>query len=169
LSDVNLRWSPVDGFEGSAGATLAVPAWERLGGLDVRLAGDGGLAIDAGIFRAGSEAPWAGLSARLGPDPFRDPTLAGNLILDAPLDAVVTTAGLPDVRLTGRPELGGTLGDPTLAGDIALEGAITATGTVAYDGGSARLALAGNEVTATAEWRAGRWEAQGSLDGLDLQ
>src|SRR5690606_30245430 len=124
----------VDGFEGSAGATLAVPAWERLGGLDVRLAGNGGLAIDAGIFRAGAEAPWAGLSARLGPDPFRDPTLRGNLILDAPLDAFLTTAGLPEVRLTGRPELGGTLGAPTLAGDIAVEGAVTATGTMAFDG-----------------------------------
>src|SRR5690606_18847502 len=103
LADVDLRWSPADGFDGGAGATLAVPAWKRLGSLDVRIAGDGGLAIDAGISRTGSEAPWAGLAAQLGPDPFRDPTLRGNLILDAPLDAFVTNAGQPEVRLTGRP------------------------------------------------------------------
>lgn len=168
LESTSLTWNPSDGFGGTANAAVTAPAWERLGDLAVSLGGEGELVIDAGMTMASSASPWVGVSARLAPDPRQDRRLRGNVILDAPLTAFLDAGDGPDVRLTGRPEIGGTLGAPTLAGGIALVGAATADGEVVFEGTAARLALTGPQLTVDADWEAGSWQAQAGLEELDL-
>ncbi len=178
LSDAALRWSATAGFDGGARVTLAAPAWERFGPIDVTLHGhgsdggaDGGLTLEAAP-RVPADAPFAGmqveLRADLTADPLRDPNLTGQLLLDVPLDAVAGAPDLPDLRLVGTPALGGTLLAPTLDGDVALNGFATARGPLHYADGVAGLRLDGPAVQVSVDAADGGWEAEVHVDDLPL-